>query len=100
MYTLFVLDYDDTFSMEYKESLGLTPSVYLIRTEELRDVQHYAELTHQDFHDNNLGMTIGEIFEEWLDNNSIFYQFVGTLKIPFEERMAGYLADRVPIVVI
>ena len=49
-WTLFVLDFDKTYDNEIKDEFGVQPIVYLIPKDKIKDVRHYAEQAHNDFH--------------------------------------------------
>lgn len=94
----FVLDFDKTYDMEDDFSDGVQPLVYLIPTDRQRDVEHYAKMAHDDFHsDENgeIGLTITEYFEEWMENNDCDYRRVGEIDLTFGERQGDYLADNI-----
>lgn len=95
-YTFFVLDFDGTYNNEPKGSLGVTPSVYLIKQDELPEVERYAEMASKDFNSATNDMANEDIFEEWMDNNNIFYDYIGDIGITFEERQSEYLPNYIP----
>ena len=97
--TLFVLDFDGTYDNEDEDSTGVQPLVYLIPLDRQKDVEHYAREAHNDFHSEEnkaLDLCIGDYFEEWLGNNGVDYQLVGSLDLTFGERQVDYLADYIP----
>ena len=97
--TLFVLDFDGTYDNEDEDSTGVQPLVYLIPLDRQKDVEHYAREAHNDFHseeNKELDLCIGDYFEEWLGNNGVDYQLVGSIDLTFCERQTDYLADYIP----
>lgn len=98
-WNFFVLDFDYTYDNEEPGSDGVQPLVYLVPNNRLSDVEHYAKMAHNDFHsDENgeIGLTITEYFEEWMENNDCNYRRIGKIDLTFEERMGNYLADCIP----
>lgn len=98
-WTLFVLDMDGTYDNEEPDSVGVQPFVYLIPVDKQRDVEHYAREAVKDFHseeNQELGLCIGDYFEEWLGNNGIDFKPVGSINLTFGERQEDYLADYIP----
>lgn len=98
-WTLFVLDMDGTYNNEPEDSAGVQPSVYLIPLDRQKDVEHYAAMASQDFHSEKnieLGLCIGDYFEEWMLNNRIDFKRVGSIDLTFGERQMDYLADYIP----
>ena len=96
MYTLFVLDFDDTYGLEEEESYGVEPEVYLIREDERPEVEKAADKAHDRFHEDyyeGSSFTIGDYFKETMKEENLFIQYVGLLHIPFGERQEEYLAD-------
>lgn len=103
VWAFFVLDFDSTYDNEESDSNGVQPIVYLIPSNKERDVEHYARMAHNDFHsDENgeLGLTITDYFEEWMENNSCDYRRVGTIDLTFGERQAKYLEDYIPMEIV
>ena len=99
VWTFFVLDFDGTYDNESPDSDGVQPMVYLIPLNRQSDVEHYARMAHDDFHsDKNgeLGLTIIEYFEEWMENNDCDYRRVGEIDLTFGERQVDYLTDYIP----
>lgn len=100
-WSLFVLDFDETYDNEQEDDYGVKPMVYLVPTERLNDVHHYAEEAHDDFHADDTGsMCIGDYFEEWMDNNGVDYRIVGELELTFEERRGSYLSSEIELEVV
>lgn len=100
-WSLFVLDFDKTYDNEPEDGYGVKPLVYLVPTERLRDVHHYAEEANKDFHADDTGsMCIGDYFEEWMDNNGVDYRIVGELELTFEERRGDYLSTEIGLEVV
>ena len=98
-WSLFILDFDDTYDNEQEDSYGVKPSVYLVPTKRLKDVHHYAEEAHKDFQED-WSMCIGDYFEEWMDNNGVNYRRVGELELTFEERRGDYLSNEIGLEVV
>ena len=99
VWTLFVLDMDGTYDNEPEDSAGVQPFVYLIPLDKQRDVEHYAAMASQDFHsgkNEELGLYIGDYFEERMNNNGISFKPVGSIDLTFGERQVDYLADYIP----
>lgn len=99
MWTLFVLDFDETYDNKEPASSGVQPIVYLIPLDRQRDVEHYARMAHDDFHSKEndyLGLTITEYFEELMGNNNCDYRRVGRIDLTFGERQVDYLSDYIP----
>ena len=99
VWTLFVLDLDGTYNNEELDSVGVQPFVYLIPLDRQRDVEHYAAMASQDFHseeNKELGLCIGDYFEEWMSNNEVEFKPVGSIDLTFGERQTDYLADYIP----
>lgn len=100
-WTLFVLDFDETYDNEPEDENGVQPLIYLVPTEKMKDVHYYAQQAHNDFHADDTGsMCIGDYFEEWLDNNGVDYRRVGTLDLTFSERRGEYLSIQVEMEVV
>lgn len=99
VWTLFVLDMDGTYDDEESDSVGVQPFVYLIPLDRQMDVEHYARESAKDFHseeNKELGLCIGDYFEEWLGNNGVDFRPVGSIDLTFGERQTDYLADYIP----
>lgn len=99
VWTLFVLNMDGTYDIEDFDSPGVQPVVYLIPLDKQKDVEHYAAMAFQDFHseeNGELGLGIGDYFEEWMNNNGIDFRLVGNIDLTFGERQVDYLADYIP----
>lgn len=92
-WTLFVLDFDETYDFEEEESYGVEPMVYLIPEYRALEVSEFASKAKEKFHDENNGMCIGDLFEEELETKGIEFQLVGSLHIPFEERQCDYIRN-------
>lgn len=100
-WTLFVLDFDETYDNEPEDENGVQPLVYLVPTERVKDVSYYAQQAHNDFHADDTGnMSIGDYFEEWLDNNGIYYKSVGDIDLTFDERFGDYLSKEIEMAVV
>lgn len=97
-WTLFVLDFDRTYDNESDDELGAQPLVYLVPKDRIKDVHHYAEQAHNDFHsERSRDLCIGDYFEEWMDNNGVDYRRVGVLDMTFGERRGDYLDENIPM---
>ena len=99
VWTLFVLDMDGTYNNEKLDSVGVQPFVYLIPLDKQREVERYAREASQDFHSEEnieLGLCIGDYFEEWMSNNGINFKPVGSIDLTFRERQEDYLVDYIP----
>ena len=94
--TLFVLDFDGTYDFEEEGSYGVEPLVYLVPEDKRFEVRMAAMNASKDFHDDESGMCIGDLFEDELEAKGIEFQQVGSLHITFEERQEDYLADYIP----
>ena len=94
--TLFVLDFDGIYDNEEEGSYGVEPLVYLVPEYRISEVTVSARKASEDFHDDENGMCIGDLFEDELKARGIEFQQVGSLHIPFEERQEDYLADYIP----
>ena len=98
-WNLFVLDFDSTYDNEQEDSYGVKPLVYLVPTERLKDVHHYAKEAHKDLKED-CSMCIADYFEEWMDNNGVDYREVGELELTFEERRGVYLSNEIGVAVV
>lgn len=98
IWTLFVLDFDGTYSCEAEDELGIQPAVYLVPEEKLEEVQQCAYDAGQKFgYNNEFGLDcITEYFEGFMDMNEIPYQEIGSINLTFGERQVDYLADYIP----
>lgn len=106
-YSIFVLDYDNTYSNELIGSddtlseMGIMPSVYLVPTVRTEDVREAATYAHDMFYqEEENSECIGEYFEDYLRNNGIFFEYIGELKIPFLNRQGSYLSEKVEMLCI
>ena len=101
MYTIFVLDFDETYNCVTKDSMGVAPLVFLVQSKDITFIKKCAHLAQETFNEECDGcIPIGDYFVESLDRNNVFYQEIGTLKIPFEERQSQYLDNQVSIEII
>lgn len=67
IWTLFVLDYDGTYSCEREEYYGVRPSVYQIPLDRQKEVEVFAKRASKDFHESeDVCESIGDIFEGFL----------------------------------
>ena len=97
-WTLFVLDFDNTYDNEGDDELGVQPLVYLVPKDRIKDVHYYAEQAHNDFHsEHGCDLCIGNYFEEWLGNNDVDFRRVGSLDMTFGERRGDYLDENIPM---
>lgn len=92
-WTLFVLDFDGTYDFEEEGSYGVEPLVYLVPENRIAETEWAAIKASEDFHDEESGMCIGDLFEELLEQNGVEFQLVGSLHIPFEERQCDYIRN-------
>ena len=96
-WTLFVLDFDNTYDNESDHELGVQPLVYLVPKDRVNDVRHYAEQASNDFHsEDSCDLCIGDYFEECLGNNNVDFVRVGTIDLTFGERRGDYLDENIP----
>lgn len=103
IYTIIVISFDETFSIERMDDLGVPPSVYLIPADKIADVKKCADDAHDIFHEKvqePWDCAIGNIFEEQLEEAGIPFQYLNDLNILFEYRQEEYLADYIPLVEI
>ena len=103
MYTFLVLDFDGTYDIEPEDSYEVEPSVYLIKEKNQLKAERLARKASEAFNDTegeDWGTPIGELFEEYMEKESIFFQLIGELRIPFGERQTDYLPDYLPRVVV
>lgn len=95
-WTLFVLDFDNTYDNESDDELGVQPLVYLVPKDRVNDVKHYAEEARNDFYADST-LCIGDYFEEWMGNNDVDFRRVGSLDMTFGERRGDYLDENIPM---
>lgn len=96
-WTLFVLDFDGTYNLEYSEDYGERPEVYQIPLGKQGEVENLAGEAARIFHSyTDICEHIGDIFKGLLEEHNIKYHYVGELKIRFGERQVDYLADYIP----
>ena len=103
IYTFLVLDFDGTYDIEPEDSYEVEPSVYLIKEKDQLKAERLARKASEAFNDTegeDWGTPIGELFEEYMEKESIFFQLIGELRIPFGERQTDYLPDYLPRVVV
>ena len=103
IYTFLVLDYDGTYDMEPEESLEMEPMVYLIKEKDQLNAERLARKASEAFNDtegDDWDTPIGELFEQYMKEENIFFQFIGELRIPFGERQTDYLPDYLPRVIV
>lgn len=102
MYTFFVLDYDGTYDNEADYTYGVSPSVFLIKESEQKQVEELAVEANRQFHSTlqETNECLGNIFENLMKKNNIFFQYIGDLQILFGERQINYLPDYIPRVVV
>ena len=97
-WTLFVLDFDNTYDNESDDELGAQPLVYLVPKDRIKDVHYHGEQAHNDFHsEDSYDLCIGDYFEEWLGNNNVDFRRVGNLDMTFGERRGDYLDENIPM---
>lgn len=103
IYTFLVLDFDGTYDMEPEDSYGMEPMVYLIKEKDQLKAWQLARKASEAFNDiegDDCGTPIGELFEEYMEKENIFFQLIGELRIPFGERQTDYLPDYLPRVIV
>lgn len=95
IWTLFVLDFDGTYSLEDPDDLGVQPVVYLIPQDKIVEAQKCAFNASQKFGCNDEFGTdcIGDYFKEYMDEKGIPVKEVGSIDLTFGERQVDYLAD-------
>lgn len=100
-WTLFILDFDGTYDNENNDTIGVQPLIYLVPTNEIRQIRNYAQEAHDSFHQNTSSdACIGDYFEEWLDSNKIDYRKIGTLDLSFGERHGEYLSNEIAMEIV
>lgn len=58
IWTLFVLDYDGTYSCEYEEYYGVRPSVYQIPLDKQQEVEMFAKRASKEFNEGGRRLRI------------------------------------------
>lgn len=97
IWTLFVLDYDGTYSCKHEEYYGVRPSVYQIPLDKQQEVEMFAKKASKEFNEGeDVCESIGDIFEGFLEENNIKFHCVGDLKLRFGDRQKDYLAEYIP----
>lgn len=98
IWTLFVLDFDGTYSLEKEDELGVAPVVYLVPENKLVEVQKCAFDAGMKFgyNDELDSGCIGDYFAEFMNEQEIPFKEVGNIEIPFGDRQVDYLADYIP----
>lgn len=97
MKSLLVLDFDVIYDLEMMENIndssvfGVPPIVLLVNTKDLKQIEELVNKSHDDFYKDDNILPILDILETHLKNNRIFYQVIGTIQLPFEERYYEYL---------
>lgn len=100
-WTLFVLDFDNTYDLTENDENGVQPIVYLVPTDKIPNVIDASEEAHDSFHsDDNPGLCIGDSFEEFLESKGIDYRRVGDIDLTFGERAGSYLSDEIELAVV
>ncbi len=103
-WTLFVLDFDDTFdndligefNEEDSDEFGTRPVVYMVPEEKVEKVEEIAYEAHDAFHADEEGnICIGDYFEEFLEDNHILYKVVGDVNLTIFERCCDWLSDEI-----
>ena len=92
-WTLFVLDFDETYDFEEEGSYGVEPMVYLVPENRVFEIELAAIKATERFYEEENGMCIGDLFEELLEQNGVEFQLIGSLHIPFEERQCDYIRN-------
>lgn len=100
-FKLFVLDFDETYSDDTEESIGVAPSVYLVDAAKIDKVAECARFAAGEFHSDPDGVvTIGDLFEEGLEGARVTYCSVGNLEITVGQRQGDYLDKEIELVVV
>ena len=82
-WTLFVLDFDNTYDLTENDEKGVQPIVYLVPTDKIPNVIDASEEAHDIFHsDDNPGLCIGDF------------------DLTFGERNGSYLSDEIELAVV
>lgn len=98
VWTLFVLDFDGTYSLEMEDDFGVTPTVYLIPDDKIVETQKCAfdagmKFSYNDELDSGC---IGDYFAEFMEEQEIPFKEIGNIDLTFGERQVDYLADYIP----
>ena len=97
-WTLFVLDFDETYNNNPKDDDGVQPVVYLVPQNKLEEVRNLAHQSKNDFwSDDESDLCMIEYFEKYLDTNNIDFKVVGDINLTFGERKGSYLDNNIPI---
>lgn len=98
VWTLFVLDFDGTYSLEAEDEPGVQPMVYLIPENKIVETQKCAFDAGMKFgyNDELDSGCIGDYFEEFMNEQEIPFKEVGNIDLTFGERQVDYLADYIP----
>lgn len=99
VWTLFVLDFDETYSHEADDAHGVTPLVYLIPVDKIVEVQQCAYDAKKKFVDD-YSLCIGDRFEDFMEELEIPFNPVGSIDLTFGERQVDYLADYIPKAIV
>lgn len=93
MFKILIIDFDNMYSQEKEDEVGVAPNLYLILDDKEQEVEQLCSEAYDDFmSQDELDMTILDIFEALLIAKSIRFQHVGNLdSLTFGERQACYI---------
>lgn len=81
----FVLESNGLFDKQNDE-YGVTPVVFMIPQEDIFLAEVLAKKAGNDFIEERCDRDLEEIFCDYLQEKKIAYHFVGSIKLPYEER--------------
>lgn len=96
IYTFVVVDFDEIYDLEPEDEEGVHPLVYLVPENQLTmvvDTIRQAKNLFMD--DNDCSDCIGDIFEQLLTEQDIFFRMIGEIKLAFGERQGMYLSGMI-----
>lgn len=99
-WTIFILDFDDTYDNEKPNSYGVKPLAYLIPEDNVSEAKDYVNKARNDFYCSDSCDCIGDFFEEYLMKNGIDFREIGELDLLFEERTGDYLSEKIAMEVV
>ena len=97
---VFILDLDETYDNEPMDSYGVKPMAYLIPEDHIRDANCYAVFARNDFFSGQGSECIGDLFEEWMDNNGVDFHRIGEVDLLYSERCGDYLSATLELAVV
>ena len=99
MWTIFVLNFDKTYSNNALTEIGVPPAVYLVPKDKVKDVKKCAKQAQKDFwsDDNTSDLTMSESFEKYLEEKDINFSVVGCIELPFGKRKGKYLNKHITV---